>query len=95
MSKKSGAKGKGGSTPVAATVALSGGVFLLRKVLGTVWKKTTGKEPPTDLTDPKVTLVEALAWALVTGLIVETARYAAVHAAMRRSSGTADSQETS
>jgi len=86
MSKKS----DGPSTPLAITMAVTGGVFVLRKVMGFVWTKATGKTPPTDLTDPKVTLREALGWALVTGLIVEAARYAVLHNAARRSEAAAE-----
>ena len=57
----------------------------LRKLLGTAWTKVTGKVPPTDLTDPKVTLVEALAWSVATGIVVETARFAIVRSTMRKS----------
>ncbi|HEX3714716.1 MAG TPA: DUF4235 domain-containing protein [Trebonia sp.] len=80
-----GKKGEGSNTRLATTLAVTGGVFLLRKVLATVWTKATGRTPPTDLTDPRVTLPEALAWAVATGLIVETARYAIIRGTMRRS----------
>jgi hypothetical protein len=65
-------------------VAMTGGVFLLRKLLATAWTKVTGRVPPTDLTDPKVTLPEALAWSIATGLVVETARFAIVRSTMRK-----------
>jgi hypothetical protein len=72
------------SGKLVSTVAVTGGIFLLRKVLATAWTKITGKVPPTDLTDPKVTLPEALAWAVATGVVVETARFFMVRATMRR-----------
>jgi hypothetical protein len=81
MSKKS--DGSNNSRMVT-TMAVTGGLFVLKKVLAVVWTKTTGRTPPTDLTDPKVTLPEALAWALATGLIVEAARFAIVRGTMRR-----------
>jgi len=81
MSKKS--EG-GSSTPLVVTMATTGGLLLLRKVLAGAWTKITGRVPPTDLTDPKVTLPEALAWAVATGLIVESARFAIVRATMRK-----------
>jgi hypothetical protein len=65
-------------------VAMTGGVFLLRKLLATAWTKVTGRVPPTDLTDPRVTLPEALAWSIATGLVVETARFAIVRSTMRK-----------
>jgi hypothetical protein len=73
MGKNKAKKGDGSSTRMVTTVAVTGGVFLLRKLLGTAWTRVTGKVPPTDLTDPKVTLVEALAWSVATGIVVETA----------------------
>ena len=78
-------KGEGSNNArLVTTVAVTGGVFLLRKVLATAWTKSTGRVPPTDLTDPRVTLPEALAWAVATGLIVETARFFIIRATMRR-----------
>jgi hypothetical protein len=85
MAKDKSKKGDGSSTKLVTTLALTGGVFLLRKVLATAWTKATGRTPPTDLTDPKVSLPEALAWAVATGLIVETARFAIIRGTMRRS----------
>ncbi len=73
------------SSGIAGTLATTGALMLLRKVLATVWTKITGKVPPTDLTDPAVGLPETLAWAVATGVIVETARFAIVRATMRRS----------
>jgi hypothetical protein len=85
MGKGKGKKDDGSSGHMVSTMAMTGGVFLLRKLLATVWTKVTGKVPPTDLTDPKVTLPEALAWSIATGIVVETARFAIVRSAMRKS----------
>lgn len=83
MSKKN--KEDGGSNArMLTTVAMSGGVFVLRKVLATAWTKITGKTPPTDLTDPKVTLREALVWSIATGIIVETVRFAIARTTMKK-----------
>jgi Protein of unknown function (DUF4235) len=71
---------------LVTTVAMTGGVFLLRKLLATAWTRITGKVPPTDLTDPKVTLPEALAWSIATGIVVETARFAIARSTMRKPS---------
>jgi hypothetical protein len=79
-----GKKGDGSGGHLATTMAISGGVFLLRKLLATAWTKVTGREPPTDLTDPKVTLPEALAWVVATGVIVETARFAIIRGTIRK-----------
>ena len=84
MAKNKGKKGSS-SNALVTTVAMTGGVFLLRKLLGTAWTKITGKVPPTDLTDPKVTLPEALAWSVATGIVIEIARFAIVRATMRKS----------
>ena len=80
-----GKKKNGTSSGMAATLATTGALMVLRKVLATAWTKITGKVPPTDLTDPKVTLPETLAWAVATGVIVEAARFAIVRTTMRRS----------
>lgn len=85
MGKKKNKKGDGSNARLLTTVAVTGGVFLLRKLLATAWTKITGKVPPTDLTDPKVTLPEALAWSIATGLVIETARFAIVRSTMRKS----------
>lgn len=82
MSKKKG----GQNSTLVTTMATAGGVFVLRKLLAAVWTKITGKVPPTDLSDPKVTLSEALTWAVATGLVIEAARFAIVRTTMRRSS---------
>jgi hypothetical protein len=85
MAKNKGKKGDGSNTRMATTMAVTGGVFVLRKLLAAVWTKVTGKNPPTDLTDPKVTLFEALAWSVATGIVVETVRFAILRSTMRKS----------
>ena len=92
MGKNKDKKGEGSNTRLATTVATAGGVFLLRKLLATAWTKVTGKVPPTDLTDPKVTLAEALAWSVATGIVVETARFAIVRSTMRKSLPAAEAE---
>ena len=82
MSKKS--EGSGGSTRMVTTLATTGGLMILRKLLAAAWTKFTGKNPPTDLTDPKVTLPEALAWGVATALVLETVRFGIVRATMRK-----------
>jgi Protein of unknown function (DUF4235) len=77
-------KGKGSNTRLVTTLAMTGGVFLLRKVLATAWVKVTKRTPPTDLTDPTVSLPEALAWSVATGIVVETARFFIIRATMKR-----------
>ena len=81
MGKNKGKKGDSSNARLVTTVAMTGGVFLLRKLLATAWTKVTGKVPPTDLTDPKVTLPEVLAWSIATGIVVEigAVRHRALH----------------
>ena len=78
--KKSGSNGHMALTLVSAATPL-----VLRKVLGAVWTKVVGKKPPTDLTDPKVTFVEAVGWAIVVAVIVESARFGITRSARQRS----------
>ena len=92
MGKKN--KGGGSNTRMVGTVALTGGVFLLRKVLATAWTKVTGKVPPTDLSDPKVTLVEALAWSIATGIVVETLRFYVVRSTMKKPLAEAEAESS-
>lgn len=91
MSKKKG-DGSGNSNKLMTTVAMAGGVFLLRKLLAVVWTKATGRTPPTDINDPEVKLPELLAWSIATGLVIESARFAIVRATARRqvTDGTAE-----
>lgn len=58
---------------LAATVA--------RKVLSTSWRVTTGKEPPANPADPDVDIAEAVAWAVVSGMIIGLARMLATRRA--------------
>jgi Protein of unknown function (DUF4235) len=68
--------------------------LVLRKVLAAVWSKVAGKEPPIDLTNPKVTFPEAIGWAIVLAIIVETARFGLAGPARRRSALEAASTES-
>ncbi len=85
MAKNKGMKGDSSNTRLVTTVAVTGGVFVLRKLLATGWTKVTGKVPPTDLSDPRVTLPEVLAWSIGTGIVVEIARFAIIRSTMRKS----------
>ena len=78
-------KGEGANAQVVTTAAVAGGVFLLRKALAKAWTRVTGRVPPTDLADPSVTLPETLLWAVATGIVVETARFAIIRSLARRS----------
>ena len=52
--------------------------FATRKLITAGWKKGTGKEPPSDPQDPHVSIGEALSWAIVLGVAMETARLVAI-----------------
>jgi Protein of unknown function (DUF4235) len=79
--------GDGLTKAMGATAAFAAG-YGARKLVTLVWKRITGKEPPSDPNDPHVSIGEALTWALVLGASMETARLLAGRAAtknMRRS----------
>ena len=83
MAKK---KKKGGASSggLAVMLASTGMAFVVRKALAAGWTKVRGKEPPIDLTDPKVTLAEALGWAALLAVTVEIARFYIVRAVAKR-----------
>ena len=58
--------------------------FVARKIITFVWTKVTGKEPPVSPEDPEVGIKEALSWAVVTGVGLETARLLATRAATKQ-----------
>ena len=66
------------------TLTSTGVSLVMRKVLGTAWTKARGKEPPIDLTDPRVTFGEAIGWAIILGIAVETARFFIIRAVAKR-----------
>ena len=66
------------------TLMSTGVSLVMRKVLGTAWTKARGKEPPIDLTDPRVTFGEAIGWAIILGIAVETARFFIIRAVAKR-----------
>jgi len=78
------AKRAGGSSRVAGMAAAFVAAAIARKVITFAWKRITGKEPPTDPHDPEVALKEALGWAVVMGVGMETARLLATRAATAR-----------
>jgi Protein of unknown function (DUF4235) len=71
-------------TKAAGTVAAFAAAFGARKLITLTWRKVTGKEPPSDPHDPQISLGEALSWAVVTGVGIETARLLAVRMATRK-----------
>ncbi len=58
---------------IAAGGALVGTV-LTRKVIGGVWKATTGGDPPEHPENPDTTWTQALAWAMLTGAVAGVMR---------------------
>ena len=79
-------KKKGGATSggLPVTLAATGAALVVRKVLAVGWTKVRGKEPPIDLTDPRVTFGEAIGWAVLLGIVVETARFVIIRAIAKR-----------
>ncbi len=76
-------RGDGVSRAVGTFAALAAGMGT-RKLVTAGWKRVTGKEPPSDPHDPHVGFGEALSWAIVLGVAMETARLLAQRAATRR-----------
>ncbi len=54
--------------------AALGAATVTKKVLNTGWQKSTGKQPPANPADPDVDIWEAVAWAAVSGTLVQVAR---------------------
>jgi hypothetical protein len=82
-------RGDGLSRALGATAAFAAG-YGARKVITFGWKQVTGREPPSDPHDPQVSIGEALLWAVLLGVSMETARLLAGRAAtknMRRNVG--------
>lgn len=77
-------KGGSGGSKVLGSLAALAAAFGARKVITLVWRQVTGKEPPTDPHDPQVGIGEALGWAILTGVSIETARLLAIRLATRK-----------
>ena len=76
-------KGDIGWRVMAGAAAFAGG-FVAKKAITLAWKKSTGKEPPTNPESPDVALTEAIGWAVVMGVGMELARLLATRAAARQ-----------
>ncbi|NKZ04403.1 DUF4235 domain-containing protein [Actinomadura latina] len=72
-------KGDIGWRVMAGAAAFAGG-FVAKKAITMIWKKSTGKEPPTNPESPDVDLAEAVGWAVVMGVGMELARLLATRA---------------
>ena len=68
-----GQKADTGSRVVNAVAGMAA-AFVARKLISFAWTKVTGKEPPDKPEDPQVALGEALAWGVLMGAGVATAR---------------------
>ena len=76
-------RGDGVSRAVGTFAALTA-AMVTRKLVTVGWKKITGKEPPSDPQDPQVHFGEALSWAILLGVTMESARVLAHRAATRK-----------
>ncbi|MGI5163943.1 DUF4235 domain-containing protein [Spirillospora sp. CA-253888] len=76
-------KGDIGWRVLAGGAAFAGG-FAAKKAIAMAWKKTTGKEPPTNPESPEVALSEAIGWVVVMGIGMEVARLLATRVAARQ-----------
>jgi Protein of unknown function (DUF4235) len=77
-------KGGNGASKVLGTAAALAAGFATRKAVTVGWRKVTGKEPPSDPQDPQVGIAEALSWAILLGVTMESARLLAQRAATRK-----------
>jgi hypothetical protein len=75
---------------VMGLVATLGATMIARKVMTATWKLSTGKHPPSNPEHPDVSMGEAVAWAVASGVAVGVARMLAGRKAAdyyRRSTG--------
>lgn len=73
---------------VAGGLASLAAGFAARKLIEFGWKKITGKEPPTEPESPEVAILEAVSWAVVTGIGMEVSRLLATRLVAKRLYGT-------
>ena len=73
-----------GVSRVVGTFAALAAAMGTRKLVTVGWKQVTGKEPPKDPRDLHVSLGEALSWAIVLGVAMETARLVAIRVTSRQ-----------
>lgn len=66
---------------VFSLVAALGAAAIAKKGINTSWKAATGKNPPANPADPDVDIWEAVAWATVSGTLVQLARMLATRRA--------------
>ena len=71
-------------TRAMAALAAVAAAWVARKVITFGWTKVTGKEPTGNPEDPHVGVAEALSWAVILGVSIESARLLATRAATRK-----------
>ncbi len=59
---------------IFSLVSAVGAATVARKAIDKSWKTATGKNPPENPADPDTQIVEAVAWAAVTGALIALAR---------------------
>ena len=74
---------EGGNRVLTGLVGLAA-AYGARMVIQFIWKRITGKEPPEHPDDPDVALGEALAWGILLGVGMQTARMLATRATVRK-----------
>jgi Protein of unknown function (DUF4235) len=65
-------------------LAAAGATFAARRAIIIIWTKVMGKEPPTHPEDPQTSLPEALGWAALAAVTMQTARILAIRATESR-----------
>jgi hypothetical protein len=75
---------------LAATLAALGAAALMRKTLHKAWESATGRQPPVNPESRETTWGQALAWALVSGALLELARLVARRGAISTMSKATD-----
>ncbi|VXB46189.1 DUF4235 domain-containing protein [Nocardioides sp. AX2bis] len=66
---------------VFSLAAALGAATVAKKGLNTTWLKATGKQPPANPADPDVDIWEAVAWAALSGTLIQIARMLATRKA--------------
>lgn len=59
---------------VMALASTTGATIAARKAITSSWKVATGKQPPQNPADPDVSIGEAVAWAVMSGVAIGVAR---------------------
>ena len=62
---------------VIGTAAAIGAAAVARKLVTSGWTAATGKEPPANPVDPKVSWPKAIGWAVASGALIGLARMVA------------------